>query len=229
MSLGRPQSVPRSEEELQARVRALAGHTLGALAGRLGLEAPPNLRRHKGWVGQLLEDLLGATAASRSEPDFQAISVELKSLPVDARGMPRESTYVCHVPLSALHGLTWETSPTRRKLARVLWVPVEAMPEVPLAERRVGAALLWSPEPDQEHMLREDWEDLVERIRLGYVDTITGHDGQVLQIRPKGADSKATMWGVGESGEPVEIMPRGWYLRASFTREILRRHYALPA
>ena len=42
----------------------------------------------------------------------------------------------------------------RHKLSRVLWVPVEGARHIPLAERRVGSPLLWSPSEEEERLLR---------------------------------------------------------------------------
>lgn len=118
-------SPPQSEAELLSRARALAGVTLGELSTRLGLSAPPDLRRAKGFVGQVVEAALGATAGSRAQPDFAEIGVELKTLPVDRRGRPAESTFVCTIDLGEVGDVEWEHSWVRRKLSRVLWVPVE--------------------------------------------------------------------------------------------------------
>ncbi len=219
---------PTSEQELLQRARQLAGLSLGQIAGQLGWAVPADLRRHKGWVGQLLEAALGATAASAAAPDFEAIGVELKTLPVDARGLPRESTYVCTVPLEAI-GEQWEGSWLHRKLARVLWLPVEADRETPLPARRVGSALLWSPDTEEESLLRRDWEELMEEVLLGGLEQISARHGEVLQIRPKAADSRALRHAMGSDGERVLTNPRGFYLRATFTAAILRRHFALPA
>jgi len=218
---------PRDETELLDRARHLAGRTLGDIAAGLGSAVPADLRRHKGWVGQLLEQALGASAGSLAAPDFEAIGVELKTLPVDGRGLPRESTYVCTVPLESA-GEDWEHSWLRRKLARVLWLPVQAEQDIPLAERRVGSALLWSPSEDEEALLRRDWEELTERILLGELEQISARHGEVLQIRPKAADSRALRHAVGADGGRVLTNPRGYYLRAAFTAAILRRHFVLP-
>jgi DNA mismatch repair protein MutH len=219
---------PVNEEELLSRCHALAGLTLGQLAERVRWPTPEDLRRNKGWVGELLETALGATAASLPEPDFTHLGIELKTIPVDAGGRPRESTHICTVPLVDHVGLTWDNSLARRKLARVLWIPVEAGPEIPLSERRIGAALLWSPTPEQEAVLKADFEELMDMVCLGQVEQITAHYGTWLQIRPKAADSRAVTEGIGPSGETVLTLPRGFYLRAAFTTELLRRHYALP-
>lgn len=216
---------PASEAELLHRARALAGLTLGELAGRLGAAVPASSRSGKGWSGQLLERGLGATAGGLAEPDFQGLGVEMKTLPLAAGGGPRESTYVCTVPLDGNAEPSWEQSWVRRKLARVLWVPVEGDPAIPLPERRIGTAILWSPEPDLDDTLRTDWEELMERVVMGEVDQISAHLGTYLQIRPKAADGRAHTRAVGTDGAPVRTLPRGFYLRTAFTTEILRRHY----
>ena len=77
----------------------------------------------------------------------------------------------------------------RHKLSRVLWVPVEGARHIPLAERRVGSPLLWSPSEEEERLLRADWEELMDMIVLGKVEQITARHGQVMQIRPKAANS----------------------------------------
>ncbi len=216
---------PLSEAELLERCHGIAGLSLGALAERVGVVVPADLRRHKGWVGQLIEAALGADAASLAEPDFRAIGVELKSVPVDREGLPRESTYVCTVPLEEGIGETWESSWVRRKLARVLWLPIEAEAAIPLAARRIGSALLWSPDPCEEELLRTDWEELMEMVCLGRLEEITARLGQALQIRPKAANARVRTAAIGPEGERVLTNPRGFYLRPSFTREILRRHF----
>jgi DNA mismatch repair protein MutH len=217
-------SPPTSEAELMQRAHALAGRTLAELAHELGVAVPENLRRHKGWVGQLLELALGADAESLPEPDFRLIGVEMKTLPIDRNGKPRESTYVCTVPLDQGMEASWETSWICRKLSRVLWLPVEAEPEIPLAQRRIGTPLLWSPDEGETLALRQDWEELGDMIRMGELESITARMGTVLQIRPKAANSKVTCGSVGADGEAITTHPRGYYLRPAFTHAILQRH-----
>jgi len=220
-----PASPPASEAELLTRARRIAGLTLEQLAAAAHQPVPPSQRMAKGWVGQLVEQCLGATAGSRPEPDFERIGVELKTLPVNAAGSPLESTYVCTVPLTGNTGLEWETSWVRRKLGRVLWLPVEADPTLPLAQRRVGTALLWSPDPQQEALLKQDWEELMDLVVTGQLEQISARHGTVLQIRPKAAHGRVLCHHFDADGVPAETLPRGFYLRSRFTRAILRRHY----
>ncbi|CAJ0993230.1 DNA mismatch repair endonuclease MutH [Pantoea sp. Nvir] len=217
---------PENESILIARARALAGLPLEALAK--GLTMPADLKRDKGWVGILLERHLGANAGSKAKQDFAHLGIELKTIPIDAKkGKPLETTFVCFAQLTGNSGITWETSYVRRKLARVLWIPVEGDRNLPIAQRHVGSPLFWSPNKKEEQMLRQDWEELMDMIVLGQVKSITAHHGCCLQIRPKAANSRALTKGVGEHGEPIMTLPLGFYLRKSFTASLLASHFNL--
>ena len=220
---------PRDEAELLQRCHSMAGLTLASLAERFAVPVPTDLRRNKGWSGQLLEHILGASAGSQAEPDFVSLGIELKSIPVDRAGRPCESTYVCTVPLDDCLGQTWERSWLRRKLQRVLWVPIDGEKSIPLGERRVGQALLWSPDAGEEAALRTDWEELMDMVCMGELEQISARLGEVLQIRPKAANARVLSRAVGEDGRPVLTNPRGFYLRPAFTAAILRRHYTASA
>ena len=195
------------------------------MARDLGWPIPTSSRSGKGWPGQLIEAALGASAASRPEPDFQLIGVELKTIPIDRHGRPRESTYVCSVPLDGESSPSWAHSNVRRKLARVLWVPLLCDDDLTLPARRVGSPLLWSPDPAAEAALRADWEEFMEDIALGRLRAITGRRGTALQLRPKAAHSREREWTTDEDGARVLANPRGFYLRASFTAGLLARHF----
>ena len=220
---------PQSEAELVARARAIAGRTLREIADRLGEPVPPDLKRHKGWVGSLLERQLGASAGSRAEPDFPELGVELKTLPVDARGRPRESTFVCTIELERLAEMEWAESRVALKLARVLWIPVEADAALALGERRIGAALLWSPSDEDEALLRFDWEELAGLIACGQTESVTAHLGRYLQVRPKAANSHVKRRVVDSDGLAYSANPRGFYLRTQFTERLLAAHYSRPS
>ncbi len=218
-------SPPTTRSELLGRAHALAGQSLGEIAKSLEQPIPGQMRQAKGWAGQLLEHALGADAASLAEPDFRQLQIEMKTLPINSRGQPKESTYVCVVPLRELTHQTWESSWVRRKLQTVLWVPLEGDPQIPLPQRRVGNALLWQPSPEQEAVLRQDWEELTDMLCMGQIDQISARHGTYLQIRPKAANSMVLTTSTGTEGDLIQTLPRGFYLRSRFTQQILREHY----
>ena len=215
--------IPKTTEELLSRAQAIAGLSFGELATQLSIPVPPDLKRDKGWVGMLLETALGATAGSKAEQDFRHLGIELKTIPINAQGYPLETTFVSLAPLIQNSGVNWQNSHVRHKLSRVLWIPIEGSRSIPLAERRIGIPILWQPTEQQERLLQRDWEELMDYIVLGQLDKINARLGEVLQLRPKGANSKSLTKGIGKNGEIIDTLPLGFYLRKAFTHEILQQ------
>lgn len=220
---------PTTITQLQHRMDTIAGLTIGEIAAELGVEMPDNLLTEKGWAGQLIEAYLGATAGNLPEPDFQHLAIELKTIPITEAGAPLETTFVCVAPLSPTLGEQWRTSLVYKKLHHVLWVPIIAARHIPLAERQIGMPFLWQMSPAQEHVLANDWHELTELIVMGQHDLITAKLGEALQLRPKAADSRVRTAGVDRDGRPTLAPPKGFYLRTSFTREILKQQFQLGA
>ena len=213
--------IPQTLEQLLSQAQSIAGLTFGELADELHIPVPPDLKRDKGWVGMLLETALGATAGSKAEQDFSHLGIELKTLPINAEGYPLETTFVSLAPLVQNSGVKWENSHVRHKLSCVLWMPIEGSRHIPLRERHIGAPILWKPTTEQERQLKQDWEELMDLIVLGKLDQITARIGEVMQLRPKGANSRAVTKGIGKNGEIIETLPLGFYLRKEFTAQIL--------
>ena len=107
----------------------------------------------------------------------------------------------------------------------MLWVPIEGERSIVPAARRIGEPLLWSPDPDEEAALRFDWEELAGVIGRGDVEAVTGKLGRCLQVRPKARDSRSRRKGIDADGAFFSTLPRGFYLRASFTARLLAKHY----
>lgn len=212
---------PNSEQELLQRAELAAGYTFADIAKYLNMPMPQNLTKQKGWVGNLIETFLGANAGSKAERDFASLGIELKTIPIDNQGKPLETTFVSVAPLMANHGVIWETSHVKYKLTKVLWIPIQGERTITLADRKVGRPILWTPSPQQEQQLKQDWQELMDMITLGQVEKITAHYGTYLQIRPKAANGRALTEAIGESGQIILTRPRGFYLKKSFTWQIL--------
>jgi len=185
---------------------------------------PKNLNKEKGWIGLLLERALGASAGSKPEPDFPHLGIELKSLPIDRNGKPLETTFVCVAPLTGLTGITWQNSHIKNKLKKVLWIPVISEREIPIEQRIICSPFLWSPSIKENNLLAQDWQELTDMIVLGEVEKINGKYGQVLQLRPKAANSQAKTKAFNKHGQPFMTLPRGFYLKTSFTHQLIKNH-----
>jgi len=185
------------------------------------MPVPVGAVRSKGWSGQVVERELGAGGGHG--PDFASLGIELKSVPVSSDLVPLESTAVCNIDPTTIAGESWATSYVRTKLASVLFVALE----VPsgsrsVGERRVVLVRLWRPSPDEETALRADFELFVrDYFRQGRAAEITGHLGQVLQVRPKAKNARDRRAAYGPDGQPMRLGKCGFYLRPAFVGSIL--------
>lgn len=213
---------PASAQELIGRAQALAGRSVGELAEALSARLPGPDESAKGFVGQLVEFALGADADAHDRPDFVALGIELKTVPLTATGRPKEGTFVCSIDLRRAERADWEESRLRRRLRRVLWLPVQAAQLAPLAERRFFAPVLWQPGGAELDLLQADWEDLIGAIATGRGANLSAYEGQCLQVRPKAANSRVRTIGPSADGAQA-MLPLGFYLRAGFVADILRR------
>ena len=216
---------PITIDELMSRASSIAGLTLGQVAEFNDIPVPKDLKRDKGWIGQLMEIELGATAGSKAEQDFQAIGVELKTIPISAKGKPLETTFVTFCPLMPPFVKQFEESVVFNKIQCVLWVPIEGEREIPVSERRIGTPFLWQPNRIEFEQLKQDWEEIMELISLGQIETVTARQGEVIQLRPKAANSKTLTETIDQNGNIKQVNPRGFYLKTTFTAQILAREF----
>ncbi len=223
-----PTQIPENSTQflqLLHAVKCISGKTLAEIAFENHSVVPPNLLHNKGWVGQLIETALGVVNNSRPEPDFPELGIELKTLPINHNGQPKESTYVCVAPLTNLTNLSFANSVVGHKLSHVLWIPVQADKNIPLSKRTVGQGLFWKPNREELKLLSQDFQEITDQIFLGKVEQITAHQGEALQLRPKAANSKILTEASGPDGEKIMTLPRGFYLRPSFTKKILENYF----
>ena len=215
---------PSTIEQLQQRTAKIAGKTLGELAEFYQVKIPLDLRVQKGWQGQFIEHCLGADAGNESRPDFSLLDIELKTLPIDLQGKVQESTYVCVVDLSNNLGAQWHQSSVYHKLKHVLWVPIAQQAGEPITQSVVATPFLWQMTSQQEATIRTDWEGAMELVSMGKVHQLNAKLGDILQVRPKAANSRVLTKVVDEKGENAQTLPRGFYLRAKFTQGLIDSH-----
>lgn len=220
---------PVSVAALLADIARLEGRTVAEIATALGASTEGESVRTKGKPGEIIERALGASGGSQKVRDFPELGVELKTIPVDPRGVPEESTYVCTLSLADAEAQEWATSWVKKKLARVLFVPLVGDGKTPWPARRVGRALLWSPTAEQEEILRGDFDDVVGLVGVGRIEELSAHLGRFLQVRPKAAHGQVRTVAWGAEGEAIPTVPRGFYLRPRFTGAILVDPCAVPA
>jgi DNA mismatch repair protein MutH len=58
-------------------------------------------------------------------------------------------------------------------------------------------------------------------VQTGQLEQITARYGKYLQIRPKAQNARSLRKGINAEGDIVQTLPRGFYLRTSFTATII--------
>lgn len=218
------------------RAGALTGRTLAELWQIHGDPAAPlpDLRRHKGLIGQLLESALGSSGHSDAAADLPHLfapdgspGIELKTVPLQPSGVPRESTWVTRLPMRG-ELPTFAGSSVARKLACVLWLPLA--PLLPGAEpetRRLLQPRLWQPDAQTWAQLAADYQTALEAIAAGQSEDLRGHLGSILQVRPKAANAAVRVPGWDADGQTADVLPLGFYLRPAFVGRVLQQAVAV--
>lgn len=215
---------PTTLEELEQRLQRLLGRSIAELSQLALLQAPNNSNGAKGYVGLLIELFLGAHAHNLPSPDFITLGIELKTMPVGFDLMPQESTFICSADLAPKSFVPFTQSALYHKLQHILFVLILAPqnPRLSLGERRVlGYFFFRLPDPVRE-IIETDYDEFQEMLLSGKAQEINGSMGTIVQLRPHANKVGELVRVTNTEGEYAYVKPRGYYLRASFTRQLLQ-------
>ncbi|MGN1281205.1 MAG: DNA mismatch repair protein MutH [Succinivibrio sp.] len=215
---------PKTFEELIANLDSIMGKTIAELAKRAQLPLPISPTHGKGFTGELLEIILGASAQNLPIPDFPELGLELKTIPVNRSLEPLESTFLCHAPLTNIRSLTFENSALYSKILRVLFILISAEKNMDFTERKIEGYFFFTPDDNQLKQLRCDFNELYELVKTGCVNQINARLGQIIQMRPKAANGQALTECIGPDGEVIRTRPRGFYMRREFTKKLIEKY-----
>lgn len=205
-------------KDIEHNSEQLAGKSIRLLAAELNISLPANLKTNKGFIGQLVERALGLVPNSSAQADFDHLGLELKTIPINSSGKVQESTYVTTLQLNDC-GTKFKDSLVYQKIKHILWIPVYT--NKVLAKTTIGKPIFWKPNNNQLQALQTDYNEIMEMIYFGEIEQITADIGTYLHIRPKAANAKALSWIIDASGNCVQTLPRGFYLRTALTQKIV--------
>lgn len=202
---------PKTIEQAIQRANNITGMTIAELAKALQIPLPHNPKSAKGFIGQLVEIALGASAGSNPIQDFPSINLELKTIPIKFNGSPAETTHICVAHLNNLCGLSFENSNVYNKIKQVLWVPVEGEKDIPIGERHIGQPFLWKMNDEEFKLLKTDFEEILEYIIHNDKENIPASIGEYMQLRP-----------ISKVDDKKQY---GFYLRKNFTSMLIQKYF----
>jgi len=207
-------------QDILSKAKQLHGMTLAELARKLNQILPQTLLQAKGWPGQLVELYLGAQGIG-AEVDFPAAQLELKTLPVSAKLIPSESTYICTLD-SNLATDSFETSWLAKKMQRILWVPITNQKS--LRDREFLQPFISNLVDNEYMVIKKDFEEIMEAVCLGHESSLNASYGTYLHLRPKAANNKITKKIINFDGFLTNTGKKGFYLRTNYTKQLLVNH-----
>lgn len=212
-----------NENHLLKHAKSMHDHSINDLSIKYNIQLKEN-KKNKGYLGNIIENFFGLKNNNKPIKDFDSLGIELKTIPINNRGIPLESTFICSVPLIKNSGLIWNTSYVRYKINRILWVPIEKNKSTNIREYRVKYPFLWSPNYEEEKKIKTDWNEIMDMIVLGKINKINSKYGEVLFVKTKTNSKKNYTQAIGENGQPIFTIPKGFYLRKKFTYLLINKN-----
>lgn len=214
-----------SERTLLMFAQGLCGYSVKEVSEALSEPIPKYLKKNKGFIGILLEKILGSnTTNNKSCVDFPSLGIELKSIPINELGYPLEDTCICTVPLTQNTGLMWENSYLYQKIKKILWIAVQGSKKILLQDRLFKKAFIWSPSKYETKIVKSDWEILMDKIVLGEFKKISSTDSNVLYIKNKHRNKFSRIKFTDELGNLQLIKPKAFYFKKRFTKILLKKY-----
>lgn len=214
-------AAPENLDELEQRLNSIMGRSIAELAALAQVPLPYHNSMAKGFAGQLIEIFLGAHARNLPVPDFEKLRIELKTLPLNADLKPQESTFLCSANLGNDRFVPFNQSALYHKVKQILFVLLFAPSGAPMGIRHILGYFYFRPDAATLNLIETDYNEFFELVTSGRTNEIDGACGNIIQMRPKAATSKDVVPYRDATGHIRYTIPRGFYLRTEFTRNLV--------
>lgn len=150
-------------------------------------------------------------------PDFPKAGLELKSTPVKRtrKGelVAKERLVLMKINYMTVVHETFETSHLVKKASKILLVSYVWEKDSDPLDYKVEMAELWGLPKEDMPQFKIDWETVVNKIRAGHAEDISGSDTLYLEACTKAANSTER---TKQPYSSVPAKPRAWALKASY-------------
>lgn len=209
----------------------LVGHKLRDFLDLDGIADP---HRRRGSFGNAIEEYYFKYALnSDSGPDFSEVGLELKTTPVkkNERGelVSKERLVFAMIDYMSVVNEDFEHSTFLKKASDVLLITYLYEPNKNAIDYVIEAVVHWGLPKDDLPQIKQDWETVVNKVRAGHAEDISGSDTLYLEACTKARDSTVRR---AQPFSDVPAKPRAWALKASYMtavqRQILDKTQGIP-
>lgn len=213
---------PTNARSIVEYAKRLEGHTLREMSDAPELEDP---HKRRGAFGNAVEEYYFKYAInSDSAPDFSEAGLELKATPLKRtkKGelVAKERLVLTMIDYMSVPAETFETSHLLDKAGDILFIFYIYEPETNPVDYKVELAERWHIPTEDLPQLKRDWETVVNKIRSGHAEDISGSDTLYLEACTKAANGSIRR---KQPFSDVLAKPRAWALKASYMTGIERQ------
>lgn len=195
--------------------RRLQGHTLREM---VDVEHIPDISRRKGSFGNAVEKYyFGYEPNSDLRPDFPKVGLELKTTPLkrnrNGTFSAKERLVITMIDYNKVIHEDFEHSHLLEKSKNILLISYEWKPKTDPLDYKILLAALWGLPEEDMPQFKEDWENIVGKVRSGHAEDISSSDTMYLEACTKARDSSKR---TSQPFSDVPAKPRAWALKASY-------------
>lgn len=200
----------------------LKGRTLREMIDVDELDDP---HRRRGSFGNAVEEYyFRYDINSDSRPDFDEVGLELKTTPVkrNAKGelVAKERLVLTMIDYMDVVDEDFEHSHLLEKASDILLITYLYEPDVSPLDYVIEAVVRWGIPEEDLPQIKRDWETVVDKVRAGHAEDISGSDTLYLEACTKAANGSVRR---AQPYSDVPAKPRAWALKASYMTAVQRR------
>ena len=206
---------PKDKESILAYAQKLEGKTLRQVTQLAELDSP---RQRRGSFGNAVETHYFQYAAnSDSAPDFAEVGLELKTTPLKKtkKGelVAKERLVITMIDYNEVVNEDFEHSHLLDKASDVLLVSYRYEDSLDPLDYQIEVAREWHIPKRDLPQIKQDWETVVNKVRAGHAEDISGSDTVYLEACTKAANSSVRR---DQPFSSVRAKPRAWAFKASY-------------
>ena len=206
---------PTDKESIIVYAQELVGSTLRE---HIDVDEIPDIRRRKGSFGNAVECyFFKYDINSDSAPDFSEVGMELKTTPLKKvagnQYKSKERLVITMINYMDIVNETFETSSFMHKADDILLISYLYEKDKDPLDYIVEIVAEWGIPAEDLPQIKRDWELVVNKIRAGKAEEISGSDTLYLEACTKAQTSKDRR---KQPFSSVLAKPRAWALKASY-------------
>ena len=213
-------NAPLTEKELLKRAMKLAGKHIEEFRRPFDRLFDDSTKNSHGYFGKIMEIYLGASANNLPIPDFPNLNIELKTLPLNNKMLPKNDIKICSTSFFPIEtNYCWSKSLVKIKIKKILLVPFQSGESLTYYKKKICRPFLFQL-GDYEKIIKQDYENIIECLFLGKLGLIPRNLGKYLVLKSSSSNKNLTNY-INSDQELVRTNFVGFYLKKSFLKRIM--------